>query len=303
MLKQRVLAATVASFGLIASFAFAEEAKEEPKSPHSVTGNLTFTTNYVVRGLTQTNSKPAVQGTIEYGHASGFYAGLFGSNVTWPGDAWEPAAPGVNSAIYGGTTTPPTNAISAGIELDLYAGFRNKFAGDFSYDVGAIYYYYPGTFDLNTSPAGNPGLMKPNTGEVYGALGWKWLTAKLSYAVSDGVFMIGDARGSYYGELNAAYPLGETGVTLVGHVGTWKWNGEMEYYKNLGLKNDIFNAVDYKLGATYDALGFTWGAFYWGSNADETTAIPAGGTTAVWGNRFGKNVGRDTFFLTLTKAF
>lgn len=297
MLKKTALAATVASVGLFATFAFAEDAK----SPHSVTGNLTFTTNYVVRGLTQTNSKPAVQGTVEYGHASGFYGGLFGSNVSWPADAWEPAAPGIDSAVYGGTLGPPANAISSSLELDFYAGFRNKFGADFSYDVGGIYYYYPGTFDLNTT--GNPGLVKPNTGEVYGALGWKWLTAKLSYAVTDGVFMISDARGSYYLELNGAYPIGETGITAIGHIGTWKWNGEMTNYANLGLKNDIFNAVDYKLGATYDALGFTFGAFYWGSNADATTAIPAGGTTAVWGNRFGKNIGRDTFFITATKAF
>ncbi len=301
MLTKKVLAAAIAGSGFIATVAFADEVQ----SPHSVTGNLTFTTNYVARGLTQTDSKPAVQGTIEYGHSSGFYAGLFGSNVTWPGDAWQLAAPGVDGNIYGGSAN---NAISSGFEVDLYAGFRNKFLEDFSYDVGGVYYYYPGQYHLDTAVYG--GLKKPHTGEIYGALGWKWITAKVSYAVSDGVFMVGDARGSIYTDLTATYPIGETGVNLVGHIGYWMWEGEMDYYKNLGLKNDIFNAVDYKLGATYDAFGFTWGAFYWGSNADKTaTCNPAslcaagGGETAVWGNRFGRNIGRDTFFVSVTKAF
>jgi uncharacterized protein (TIGR02001 family) len=296
MLKKNVLALATAGLGLTAPLANAEDA------PKSLTGNVTFTTDYIVRGVSQTNNKPAVQGTLEYGHSSGLYAGLFGSNVSWPADGWEPAANGVSSAIYGGY--PGTN-ISNSLEIDVYAGFRNKFLGDFSYDVGAVYYWYPGTYEL----AAVPGLKRPDTTEVYGALGWKWITAKLWYAVSDGVFMVPNARGTYYANLSATVPIGETGFSIVGAIGTWKWSGEAEYLKTTasvpgyGAKNSIYDLVDYKVGVTKDFLGLTWGAFYWGSTADKTYIGTSGGTGAAWGNRFGSNIGNDTFFVQATKSF
>ncbi|MFN8751830.1 MAG: TorF family putative porin [Betaproteobacteria bacterium] len=298
MLKNKSLALALASVGLAAPLAHAEE----PASPHSVTGNLTFATDYIVRGLSQTNKKPAVQGTVEYGHASGFYAGVFGSNVSWPADGWEPAAVGVDGSIYGGYSG--TN-VSASYELDLYAGLRNKFFGDFSYDVGAVYYWYPGKYQLSAVP----GLKRPDTAEVYAGLGWKWLTAKVWYAVSDGVFMVPDARGTYYANLSATVPIGETGFNIVGAVGTWKWSGEAEYLKTTastpgyGAKNSIYDLVDYKIGVTKDFLGFNWGAFYWGSTADKTYIGTSGGTGAAWGNRFGTNICDYTFFAQAPKSF
>lgn len=301
MLKKKVLAAAVASLGLATSVVHAEEAA----SPHSVTGNLTFTTNYVVRGLTQTNSKPALQGTVEYAHAVGLYAGAFASNVSWPADAWEvdPGLPAGGSA-YGGS---PNNAISASLEIDLYAGFRNKFLGDFSYDVGAVYYYYPGTYILDSTYS--PGLTKKaNTAEIYAGLGWKWVSAKVYYAVTDGVFMTPEAQGTTYVDLSATVPIGDTGFNVIGHVGSWMFSGTAPYLTSYGLKNDMYDLVDYKLGVTKDLLGFTWGAFYWGSTGDKTAVGAAGSTnagleTAVWGNRFGRNIANDTFFVTVTKAF
>lgn len=300
MLKKKVLAAAIASLGVAAPIAHAEDAA----SPHSMTGNVSFVTNYVVRGVSQTNFRPALQGTLEYGHSSGFYAGFFGSNVSWTADAWEvdPTLPAGGSA-YGGS---PNNAISNSLEIDLYAGYRNKFAGDFSYDVGAVYYYYPGKYQLDT--VYSPGLKKPHTAEIYGALGWKWITAKVWYAVTDGVFMVPEASGTYYANLSATVPIGETGINVIGSVGTWMWSGEAQYLTSYGLKNDIYDLVDYKVGLTKDFLGFTWGAFYWGSTADKTTLGAAGSPnagieTAVWGNRYGKNIGDDTFFVSVTKSF
>ena len=299
MLKSKGMAVAIASLGLAATAAFADDAPAPPASPHTVTGNVSFLSDYVVRGLTQTNNKPAIQGTIEYGHASGFYAGAFGSNVSWLSDAWEPAAPGV-SGIYGGA---PTNSISASIEIDLYAGFRNKFAADFSYDVGAVYYWYPGEYKIS----GTPGLKTGNTAEIYGAIGWKWITAKVYYAITDGVFMIPNAQGSMYFNLGATVPIGDTGFSIVGGVGTWKWSGTADYLKTanggVGAKNDIYDAVDYKIGVTKDWLGFSFGAFYWGSNADKKTVGSTSAAAGVWGNKFGSNVGDDVFYVSATKAF
>jgi len=291
---------------LAASSMMVEVMAEEEKSPHSLTGNVTFASNYVVRGLSQTNFKPAVQGTIDYGHESGLYAGFFASNVSWYGDAWEEAAPGQNSAIFGGVTGQNV-AISNSMETDFYAGFRGKVGESITYDVGGIYYYYPGKYSIaaNQAPlaSGGFGAKKPHTGEAYLGLGWNWISGKISYAVTDGVFGVADARGSYYAELNAAYPVGESGFTVIGHVGHWKIDGSMSVWKDNGRSNSVYDFSDYKIGVTKDFLGFTFGAYYTGTTADKTTRVANGTELAVWGNRYGKNVGDNSFFITATKAF
>lgn len=303
MLRKTAAFTLACAAGLVAtSQVRAEDAPAAEASPHTTTGNVTFATNYVVRGLSQTNFKPAIQGTFDYSHASGVYLGLFASNVSWYADGWEHAAPGVNSAIYGGTAnTAQDNAISNSLEIDIYGGYRGK-AGDFSYDVGGIYYYYPGKYDIANNVTAF-GVKKPNTGEVYVGAGWNWISAKLSYAVTEGVFGVADARGSYYGELNAAYPIGETGFNVIGHVGYWKFTGKMLSWANAGTDNSVYDFADYKLGVTKDFVGLTFGAFYTGTTADKTVVTPLSGELAVWGNRYGKNVGDNAFFITATKAF
>lgn len=54
-----------------------------PKSDHTFTGNLTLASQYVFRGLTQTDGKAALQGGFDYSHANGFYIGTWLSNVSW----------------------------------------------------------------------------------------------------------------------------------------------------------------------------------------------------------------------------
>ena len=54
---------------------------------------------------------------------------------------------------------------------------------------------------------------------------------------------------------------------------------------------------------TKDFVGLTFGAFYTGTTADKTVVTPLGGEIAVWGNRYGKNIGDNAFFITATKAF
>ena len=46
-----------------------------------VTGTVTVVSDYNWRGVTQSAQNPALQGSIDYAHESGFYAGVWGSNV------------------------------------------------------------------------------------------------------------------------------------------------------------------------------------------------------------------------------
>ena len=47
-----------------------------------VIANVSFTTDYIWRGMTQSDG-PAVQGGFDYEADSGFYAGFWGSNVNF----------------------------------------------------------------------------------------------------------------------------------------------------------------------------------------------------------------------------
>jgi len=87
-----------------------------------VTANATVASNYIWRGVTQTNDQAAGQGGIDWGHDSGLYAGTWVSNVDF-------------SDITSGT-------VGTGYEMDAYGGFAGE-VGGFGYDVGAAYYMYP----------------------------------------------------------------------------------------------------------------------------------------------------------------
>lgn len=100
-----------------------EETKEKIEGGvfhHSNFGaSVALTTDYVFRGVSQTNEDPAIQGSLDYAHPSGFYLGVWASNV--------------DEII-----------ISKGnIEIDYYAGYTAEFFKGFSYDVSLIYYSYP----------------------------------------------------------------------------------------------------------------------------------------------------------------
>lgn len=86
-----------------------------------LSANVGVTTNYVFRGLTQTDDGPAIQGGLDYNldlnQNVGLYAGVWGSNVE-------------------------DNAGNDGFEYDLYAGFQFGFAKDAKFDVGFILYEY-----------------------------------------------------------------------------------------------------------------------------------------------------------------
>lgn len=143
---------------------------------HAATsGSLALTSDYLFRGITQSNEEPALQGGLEYAHESGFYAGTWGSSISWLSDA----DPGVSSQV----------------EIDGYAGWRGSFGDSgVGFDVGALTYWYPGDYP--------PGFTDPDTTEVYLGIGYGPFTAKYSHAVTD-LFGLPDSAGSSALDLSA----------------------------------------------------------------------------------------------------
>lgn len=155
-----------------------------------VSGAVTVVNDYLFRGITQTNEKPALQAGVEYAHDSGFYAGAWGSSISWLADS-DPD-------------------ISSQVELDGYFGYRGDFGeSGVGYDVGVTRYWYPGSYPS--------GFNKADTTEVYAGIGWNILSAKYSYAVTD-LFGIPDSDGSSNLDLGADWEFSPS-WTLSGAVG------------------------------------------------------------------------------------
>jgi len=142
--------------------AVAPAAAAAPTPTWTFPSSISLVSDYIWRGQTQTWGKPAVQAGIEVDHASGFYAGLWGSNVS---SHWLP---------------------NANLETDWSVGFRNTFLTDFKYDIGGTYIYYPGA-NFDKVPAATTtvgGVNTPfnssvlNSVELYASLGWKWFSVK-----------------------------------------------------------------------------------------------------------------------------
>ena len=124
--KAIALAALAAGFIATSAPAMAEEAAAEPTPDFTFTGNVAITNNYIFRGFSQTNGDFAIQGGLDLSHKSGLYVGTWASNVEFK----DQSAPFSNSSS---------------IEVDLYGGYKGTFGNSiFSYDIGAIWYAYPG---------------------------------------------------------------------------------------------------------------------------------------------------------------
>lgn len=146
--------------------------------------NASMTSNYIWRGLTQTENEAAVQGGIDYASDSGFYIGTWASNVNYgPSDVYS-------------------------YEHDVYAGFAFD-TGAGSWDVGYLYYNYDkeANFDF---------------GEVYVGAGIGGFSAKFNVLANTEAdeaegqdFGFGEA---YYLSLDYGFEVGN-GVGIGLHVG------------------------------------------------------------------------------------
>ena len=270
MLKKTTVAGAVAA-ALLPGVALAQ-APQAPASPHTLTGNVGVFSQYIFRGLTQTNRDPAVQGGFDYSHSSGFYLGTWASNISWLSDG---------GSYNGGGSG----------EFDFYGGFKGTFGkSDFTYDAGLLYYWYPGDVA--------PGFVKADTFEIYGALGWKWISAKLSYGLNNKTFGVPDSRGTWYLDLSADVPFGSSGFSLIAHWGKQKYDGQTP---GLAFNNDtIYSYEDWKLGVKY-ALpkDFVIGAFY----TDTSGAHHTGYGSAAEGGPFPRNISKGTGTVYIQKTF
>ena len=201
---------------LLATSAGAALAQDAPAPAFTITGSAALVSDYRFRGASQTNEHGAVQGSINLNHESGFYVGTWASSIELAG--------------YGGT------------EVDLYGGWRHTFDGT-TFDVGALYYYYPGGGSADTD------FLEPYASVTH-AFGP--VTAKLGAAYAFDQKGTGSESNVYgYGELAFAIP--NTPVTVKGHLG---------YSDGKGFLAGGDHYLDYSFGADFVWKNLTFNVSY-----------------------------------------
>ncbi len=204
--------------------------------------NIGATSNYLWRGITQTSDGAAISGGLDWSHDSGFYLGTWASNIDW--------------------------GVGNGAEVDFYGGFGNSI-GDFGYDVGVIYYYYP---DSNYEDS--------DFTELYLNGSWKFLEAGIAWTANgqaaDGAPF---DRGDLYYHISASFDVAET----------WSIGGTLGYYdfdtsnawENANNHGDDVNYAHGQIDITKSAGD--WGDFTF-TVSKANTDFKSGAASNYWSN-------------------
>lgn len=174
--------------------AFAQDTAAPAASPSDFTinGTATLVTDYRFRGVSQSNNRFAIQGGLTVSHATGFYASVWGSSID-------------DYIANGGNT-----------ELDLIGGWKHTFMGT-TLDVGALYYYYPGSHGANTDFIEPYASLSHTLGPVTGKVTVNYAPKQKAIGIvtpsgfkkEDNVYLAGD--------LSAAIP--KTPLSVTAHLG------------------------------------------------------------------------------------
>src|SRR6185437_12927122 len=135
MMKKVVLALAVAAFSASSAFAADLPVKAKPVaapvSPFDIAFGSALTSDYLFRGITQSNHKPSVNAYFEPRYNinadNQLYVGIAGNSISFPN--------------------------RAAAEVDLYGGWRPTI-GKLALDFGGWYYWYPGGSCFNAAQGG-----------------------------------------------------------------------------------------------------------------------------------------------------
>ncbi|MBA3878736.1 MAG: hypothetical protein C0500_03355 [Sphingobium sp.] len=184
----------VLTLAFTATPALADET--DPPPAITINGGVTLASDYRLRGVSRSDTKPTLQGTLTVSHKSGIYVGLFASNLA----GW---------GTFGGPN----------LELDVIGGFKHKL-GPGTADVGLTWYNYPGGATLTD--------YVEFYGKYTGQLGPASITGSAYYAPPQLALgnwsntprsRPGDREDNIYAAGDAAVGIPKTPFTLKAHIG------------------------------------------------------------------------------------
>jgi uncharacterized protein (TIGR02001 family) len=202
--------------------AIAEPPAEPPQMP-VFTFNVTGATDYIFRGVSQTENQPVIFGSakVAYDH---FYAAA------------------------GAETVDFHNSINA--EYDLSAGWTPSI-DKFNFDLGVIRYGY----------VNEPPHVSIDTIEVRGAASRKFDKLKLGVALNYAPDYFGTKRSGTYFEGNAAYAItdklaasgavGQQIISAGNSFSTWNAGASYALTKNLALDLRYYDTDTHRFGSLY----------------------------------------------------
>ncbi len=180
----------------------------------AVSANAGIYSDYAFRGISQTDEDPSLQIGVDAAMDNGFYVGAWGSNVDF-NDNGE------------GT-----------LEVDLYTGFTNNITEELSYDVGAIYYAYPGA----------DSSLDYDFWEISFGMGYNFGDVAASASVNYSPEYFGDTGDAFYYAVGADVPVMED-FTVSAHVG----------YQDI---DDSESYTDWSVGVGYSYEGLDFSVAY-----------------------------------------
>ncbi len=232
-MKRSTAAVAAAVVLLCAGGVHADSLFPEDEFPGEFSANVALGTEYIFRGISQTDEEPTIQGGFDYGvgiaDTVDFYVGSWASNVDF------------------------NDGDEAHIEIDYYGGFTGGFAAipGLSWDIGSLYYSYPGAADE----------LDYDYVEGYVGLGYDFGVASLSVAANLSPEFFGDSGDAQYYALDAEVPLPK-GLTLALHGARQEID-----------ENETFGTPDYwdwKVALVVPVLGFDLEFAYIDTDLTET---------------------------------
>jgi hypothetical protein len=261
---KKMVVAALAAVALSAGPAFAADLVTKAKpvaAPPTPEWDVAFgaaiASDYIFRGITQSNHNPSVASYFEPRYNPNkdwqFYAGIGGASISFPN--------------------------RAAAEVDFYGGVRATF-DKLAIDVGVWYYWYPGgtcynglvTGECATNADPVTGGLPVNGNFIKSNLSFYEIYAKVLYNFTDAFAVLGTiyyspnvlnsgADGLYFsGGAKYTFPAWTNGVAMYasGEIGYWDLGTSDAFYGN-----SIYpNGVPYASYATWNlGIGFTYKVF------------------------------------------
>ncbi|MCR5876297.1 TorF family putative porin [Phenylobacterium sp. J426] len=217
----------VSLLAAVGSLAISGVAHAQDEGPVSLSFNIGSATDYVFRGVSQTDEDPQVFGGVDATLGSIGYAGVWASNVDF-GDGTD-------------------------FEYDIYAGVRPTL-GAVSLDIGVIYYGY----------ADQPSGADYDYWEGKIAASVPAGPATLGAAVFYSPNFFGATDDAWYYEANATYAIPETKFSISGAIGhqyvdgpgdytTWNVGLGFALTDNIGFDVRYWDTDEHSYGKLYDS--------------------------------------------------
>lgn len=204
--------------------------------PGDLSANVTIASDYIYRGISQTDETPAIQGGFDYnlglGQGIGIYSGVWASNVDF-GDG-------------------------ADSEFDVYAGATYE-VQNFGFDFGGIYYFYPGS---------NDSVDEYDFWELQAAISYAFGGASVSGSINYSPDFYGvDTDDGFYYKAGLEVPIPTPyGISLDAHIGHQEIDED-------GPNPDVTDYTDWSIGLNVPFKGLDLRVAYTDTDLDDDCGL------------------------------